>query len=418
MSITRRPFQNMTPTMWRNLALAAILIAYLAEMGLDVAWGNICGHLGADYCAFWSAGHIANNFGYREIYNLDLLSQIQKSNFPTFGDPSFFAVAPIAYLPVFILPFQLLAYLSPAQGFFIWAFLNIAVLIYYLRYFIAKTTQNKLATRLLLMMVLSLPVYWNLLNGQVNLWLMICVGEFFRASIDNKPFRAGLWLAGLLLKPQLLIFIIPALLLQRSYKTISAWMASSALLGGISILLIGASGWENLFRVWLGFSKGMATNDVEVMMNWRMLGTHLAILLSQNVGWTIAGIGILFTIGAVFYLWRKRIPLQSLSYSKAMLGTLAATCLVAWHSHIHTAMILIPVLIFLNYCENSLPKNLVEWWVFLPTSIYFVSTILASFAGIPANDMPTVLRYPLYFARGFSEMGFNFYILVWTIKQL
>ena len=59
-----------------------------------------------------------------------------------------------------------------------------------------------------------MPVFLNFFFGQVNLWLLICAGEFFRAFLSAKPLKAGLFLGGWLLKPQLLILIIPFLLIQ------------------------------------------------------------------------------------------------------------------------------------------------------------------------------------------------------------
>ena len=44
---------------------------------------------------------------------------------------------------------------------------------------------------------------------------MIRTGEFIRSSLNKKPVLSGIWLAGLLLKPQLLILIVPIILLMR-----------------------------------------------------------------------------------------------------------------------------------------------------------------------------------------------------------
>ncbi len=413
---SRRPFQNMTSENWQNLALTGLAVFFLLQIGLDIIWGNTCGHLGTDYCAFWSAGYLANSDGYMTVYNLKILGQTQLSNFPKFGDISTFAVSPIAYLPIFILPFQLLALLTPISSFWIWTIINLIAFIFYLRFFIKSTTNLRLSMRLLAMLCLSLPVYWNFLDGQVNVWLMICVGEFMRAAMSDQPLRAGLWLGGLLLKPQTLILIGIALLLRRSVRILIGLAASSTILIGSSLALLGPVGFWEMLQIWLGFTKGMPTNDVDSMMNWRMLGFHLSNWISPLVGWAVAGIGMLLTTLVVLYLWRKPIDSHSPSFTIALLGTLAATGVVAWHSHIHMAMFLIPPLIFLYQTKIELPKNFLEYWVLLPSMAYFIVYILASL--IKANVLPSNLITSITFIRGASEFGMNLFLVGWAVVCL
>ncbi len=405
----------MTAENWQNLCLAALALFYLIQIGLDIIWHNTCGHLGIDYCAFWSAGRLANSQGYADIYNLGDLGALERSLFPSFGNPATFAVSPIAYLPVFILPFQLLSLLPVNASLWIWLSINTAVLIFYLRFFVQKTSGRSLSFRLLVMILLSLPVYWNFLEGQVNLWLTICIGEFMRAVFADKPFRAGLWLGGLLLKPQTLILIIPVLLLQRSIKTLAGLAVTSFGLIFISFFLAGFAGLAAMLKVWLGFSKGMPTNDVSVMMNWRMLATHLNSMINPFIGWLIAGAGMVVTIAAALYVWRRHIESNPPLFVVAFLGILAATGAVAWHSHVHTAMILIPPLIYLLE-EKLLSNKLLNYWIFLPASIYALTFLLASL--VQAAVLPSALNPLLNFLRGAVEFGFNLYLVAWALKQV
>ncbi len=409
------PFQNMTSTAWVNLALVALFTFYLIQIALDVIWHNICGHLGTDYCAFWSAGLIANTRGYVDVYNLDLLRQVQLGNFPKFGDISTFAVSPIAYLPVFILPFQALALLTPAASFWIWTILNLLAFVVYLYYFNRSTTALSLPGRLVLMFLLSLPAYWNFLDGQINVWLMICTGEFIRAALADRPVRAGLWLGALLLKPQALILIGLALLLQRWFKMLAGLAAASVVLVGASLAMLGPAGFMDMLRIWLGFSQGMPTNDVDSMMNWRMLGFHLSNWATPLFGWAVAALGMAVTVVASLYLWRQRVDIHSEGFLVALTGTLAGTGAVAWHSHIHMAMFLIPILLYLVQTKIQTPKNLLEYWVLLPALAYFIVYVLASL--IKADVLPSDLNRSITFIRGASELGMNLYLLGWAIVR-
>jgi hypothetical protein len=404
----------MSRTGWVNLALAASFIFYLIQVALDLIWKNTCGHLGTDFCAFWSAGGIANALGYAKVYDLHILAAAQQQNFPAFGDISTFAVSPIAYLPVFVIPFQMLALIPPATSFWIWTVINAAAFVLYLRFFYQQTNLQTMPWRLLSMLALSLPVYWNFLDGQVNVWLMICVGEFMRLAMAGKSLRAGMWLGGLLLKPQTLVLLGLVLMLQRSMKIMLGLFAVSTVLIGGSVALVGRAGIGSMLRVWLGFAQGMPTNDVDSMMNWRMLGFHLTNWLSPEVGWIVIVGGSAVTALAALYLWRRPIAWNSMAASGALLGTLAATCLVAWHSHIHMAMVLIPAFLLMRpQLEFSRP-GLLERWVLVPTAAYFLVYVLASLAKI--DILPGGITTSINIVRGGAEFAMNAWLLIVALQ--
>ncbi len=407
---TKPPFKNMSLDNWQNLGLAALCLFYLFQIGFDLLWKNTCGHLAIDYCAFWSAGQIANAKGYAAVYDLNMLGEIQKAIFPKLN-----AVTPVPFLPVFVIPFQLFSLLNTSSSFWLWTFVNLVALIFYLGFFSRRLTGKPLSSRFLLMMLLSLPTFINVFTGQVNVWLTICTGEFMQAMMTEKPFQAGLWLGGLLLKPQILVLIVPALLIQRAVKTLVGLATTSLVLIGMSFILTGINGFRNLFGLWLGYVGGLPTNDVEIMMNWRMIGLHLSVLTSPLFGWTIAGIGILITLVTTLLLWRRPIKTDSSLFVIILLGTLAATGAVAWHSHVHTAMILIPPIIYL-VDKNLLSNKILSWWVFLPAGIYALVLILASLvqAAILSSSFDALLN----FLRGAVEFGLNLFLLIWAAKQV
>ena len=407
------PFQNMSSSQWQSLGLAALFLFYLIQVCFDLLWRNACGHLAIDYCAFWSAGRIANISGYADVYNIDILRHIQLSIAPP-SSISTFVVSPVAYFPVFIVPFQIFSLFTPLSSFAIWTFFNIAALFFYLHFFVQKTTGQTLNVRLLVLIFLSLPVYWNFFNGQVNVWLVICIGEFMRAAMTKKPFQAGLWLGGLLLKPQTLILIGVALLLQRSIKMMTGLAVTSIALIGTSFALIGYKGLQQLIHIWFGFTNGLPTNDVEIMMNWRMVGLHLSNAVSPLLGWVVIGVGLAATLCVTVYIWRKPMDFSSSNFAVALLGLLAATGLFAWHSHIHMEMILIPPITYL-ITQKQLPYSVLSYWVFVPAAIYASTFFLAALT--QAGVMPSNIGELLDFLRGASGFGANGLLLVWAIKN-
>jgi len=398
----------------QNIILIALAVFYLTQFSLDAfVWKIMCGNLGGDYCAYWSAAKIANNDGYAEMYNLDKLRGIQRLISPT-NLP--FATRPVAYLPVFIVPFQILSFLGPFLGYWVWTIINLITFIFYMRYFAQNVTQRPLDTRLLIMALLSLPFFMNIFFGQVNIWLTICIGEHLRAVLADKPFKAGAWLGGLFIKPHYLVFIIIALAMQRYGKIIAGFMTSSAVIVGVSLLMSGIDGFKALVQLWLGYTGDLATADPFIMMNWRMVGVNLVTYLGPLISWMIAGIGMAITLVMTIYIWRHPILPASPAYAIALLGTLAATTALMWHSHIFSATILLAPIMFLSQERDLLPKKILSIWVIVPPIINFTVIVIALLLrgrGLAIN--PGGLFNLL---NSGSQLGVNMYMLYWTTTKL
>ncbi len=405
----------MTKEGWQNLALASVLFFYILQVGFDLITHNTCGNLALDYCAYWSAGKIATTNGYTDIYNLDLQTQVQKSIHPQGNNPSIpFLVVPVPYLPLFVMPFQLLSLLSLESSYWIWTFLNLLGFIFYVRFFIKEMTGYTLPIRLVLIVMLSLPVFLNLFWGQVNIFLGICAGEYIRATLFKKPLQAGLWLGGWLLKPQLLILIIPVLLIQRSIKEILGFIIAAISVFAISFGLINIKGFLILINLFLGYAKGMPTNATGIMMNWRMLGLHISSYFSPIIGWVVISIGTILTIWAVLIISKKPTNADFTKTVIALTGIFAATGAVTWHAHLSMSIILIPPMMYL-YVRKCFPEKLLFLWVFMPTSIMLIIYILAAF--IKANILPVQISGLLDLLTGLKGLILNLIILAWAVIE-
>jgi len=404
------PFKNMSSKGWQNLALVAVLTFYIILIGfffINIDIINICEDYAEDYCAFWSAGKLINQHGFAAIYDLDLLTQFQLEVYPQANNASFEPFA-IMYLPVFMIPFQILSNIHLPYSFLLWTLINMLGLVFYLRFFTKQVSGHSLSFRLILLITLSMPVFVNLLLGQVNIWLSICAGEFIRAALSEKPYRAGLWLGGWLLKPQLLILIIPFLLIQRSIKILSGFALSAITVLGISYGMIHVEGFRSLINILFEASGGGVASSPQVMMNWRMLGWHISSVTSQTIGWIVIGLGTLATMGAALYAFRRKLMANSNRSVIAFLGIFAATCAVTWHAHLPMSIILIPPMIFLM-ANNSINKWLISIWVFMPIMVTFILYIL-----IPLVKLDIQVIQLIDGSRGFI---LNLLILGWAIVQ-
>ena len=345
---------------------------------MELSAGNLFNTIGSDYLSFWTVGKIANTHGYAHIYDLSLLAMIQKPFHEIIATDNVYAPIPAPFFSFFTVPFQLLAILNAKTGYAVWSILNLLGLILYLRFFIKDLTSKQVQPRFMVLIVISYPVFLNLFWGQINVWLAICVGEFMRMAIKGKPFVSGLCLAGLLIKPQSLVLILPVLLLQRSWKKLVGFAAGTIAVLVISLGLSGIQGVRALFDLWLKYAAAIPTNAPENMVNWRMLGIQLGFVMPSAAGWTIAVIGLIATISAVFWLWQKPISDLSLKFPIALLGILTATLVVSWHSHMHMMVIILPPLLYLAL-QNKIPPVVINYWMFGPPIALMIAFIFLVF---------------------------------------
>ena len=396
---TRLPFSQLNFDSWQNLILVGLFIFYFAQYGFMSTKESFLRGYGVDYLAFWSIGKIADEKGLAEIYDIEniRLTQIkalEDQGMLEKGSESDISPIPAPIFPFFVLPFQLLSRVDPKQSYWIWTGINLAAVAGYLIFFAKKTLpENSASTsinKILILMLLSFPLVVNLTEGQVEVFLVICLGEFIRLSINQKPLFSGLWLGGLLLKPQLLVIIIPILIIKKYWKIAFGFILTSIVILGSSLLLAGTDGLKSLIGLWFKYGEGIASNSPERMINWRMV----AVNLNSSFGWILAISGMVLMLLAVYYLVKNKFVFGSSQWVMVMLGIFSATLAFTWHSHFHMAAVLIP---FLIYCSQSgmLNKKVVLYWAVSTPAILMVITIaglfILLFAGIIINEFAAIL---------------------------
>ena len=353
-----------------NLLLVGILSYYLAQTLISLTNNGLFNNMGADFLSFWSSGYIANTKGITFIYDLNAQATVQQFYAPL-GEK--LGVVPTPFLPVFILPFQLMATIPPGISFFIWTLINLGTLFLYLK----NRVLLNLPAKYLWMTMLIIPVFQNTYFGQVEVWLMIFTSEYLISTIRGDFLKSGLWLGLLLLKPQLLILIIPYMLLNRSWKILAGFFITSFFILGSSYILVGINGLVQLKNLWLGYSTGLPSNSPEIMMNWRMLGLHIGGIISPFAGNILVILGSIITLYLCLPLFLPQQSRINSSPAIPLLGIFSATLAITWHSHQHMAMILIPFL-FTLLRQGAFPIKLFKAWVYIPPLIYFAVIPIAT----------------------------------------
>ncbi len=396
---------------WQNLGLAAVLGFYLALVASSFSQTRFFEYWGGDYRAFWSAGRIALTEGFDKVYDLARMEAYQREILFLSPSQEFFP-APFVYLPVFILPFMLFALLPASLSYLMWTLVNIASLIGYI-YLFQRRLGGTASKRLEIILLLSFAVFQNFVWGQVNVWLVVAVGEFLLAMLRNQHLKAGIFLAGLWLKPQLLVIIVPFLLLERCFRILLGFTLLTSVLFVVSFYLSSIYGIQMLIDLWTSFSVGIPTNAPEKMMNWRMVAIDLGFIVHPWVGYTVAALGIAATIYSTAKLLQNILSSSSTQLGLKLLGTFAASLTIAWHAHEHTAMILFPFFLYLRRVYEDI-EDVCFYWAIVPALgmwagyvlyLLYLDGILADIVGL--TD----------FIYGSTNLLLALYVLFWAYRK-
>lgn len=404
---------------WKIPLLVCIACFYLALFGNEVLKGNKSPLYKGDYLAFWSVGKIADEKGYSEIYDLNNLQTVQSQGLKSLGFLEIInPIIPVPYFSFFVFPFQLLSKISLVYGYWLWTISNLVILLGYLVFFLRKTNPASFtkipALYLLSIILISYPVIINFWSAQVEVFLVVCAGEFIRCAVGKKPVLSGIWLGGLLLKPQLLILIIPIFLIMRNWKVLFGFVVSSGIILMTSLFLSGFAGMQALIRLWTKYSIGMASNFPQAMINWRMVGINVNTFTNTSIGWVITCLGMVLTILAVYFVIKKNPTFGSPQWVMSMLGVFSATLALTWHSHYHMAMVLIPFIIFVSL-NQLLPLRILFAWVIVSPVVLLGTMIVDLFFQVVVRN--NNMNYDVLIVIAFSGFILNIVVLFSTLRS-
>ncbi len=301
------------------------------------------------------------------------------------------------YLPVFVLFFLPLTLLDFTTSYLLWVCLNLAFLVIYLMFF-SKAIGEQIGGFRLFQWVICIPVIANLFLGQMNLWLVICLGEFTRYAMTGWRVRSGYWLGGMLLKPQTLVLFLPGLVLGQNWGALLGFLASLLIILGISLVLAGPQGLAANALLMVKFA-GPLVQTAPSMMNFRALALNLS---SHLPAWTTWAVGIAATslvVFSVLWYWREHSGGPQSRFALLLLATCAGAFAITWHSHFYLLMCLIPLLLYLDQ-NKKLPLSVSSVWLFGPFILYGVASLVR----------PDLVRNLF----GLGMLALNQFLLTWA----
>jgi hypothetical protein len=389
---------------WLDLAWLVALGALLAY-GLNLyRSGWLCAYMGTDFRGYYASAQIALERGFPAVYDPQAQAEFQADLRHDCPDPDYPQPMPrvsMPYLPVFVLPFLPLTLLDFTASYLLWVALNLGLLVAYLAYF-SKATGAKITGFRLAQWVICIPVISNLFLGQMNLWLVVCLGEFTRYMMRAERVRSGFWLGVMLLKPHTLALLLPGLALSHNWGALLGFLFSLLIILGSSFLLAGLQGLAANALLMIRFA-GPLIQTAPAMMNYRALALHLGGGLPAWIAWAIGIAAMGLAALAVLRYWRGGSIGSRERLALLLLATLAGTFAVVWHSHFYLQMCLIPFLLYLDR-RRELPPAVFSIWLFGPFILFGAASVLN----------PEMLRNLF----GMGMLALNQFLLAWAAWRL
>jgi len=323
------------------IAAFGIAVIYSAVL-LRIAT-NAFGATG-DFLPFYSAGYLVRTGQVNHLYDPATLELVERELYPgRFGEalgytlPVFVAWS---FAPATLLPFTASFFLF--MGVLV---VLLAIIVYAFRRYLADVPQLPRDT-FLACAAFGMPTIASIVFGQVDLIVLSGLAGGYLLLQRNRPYAAGLALCLMLVKPHMMLGVVPMLLLRREWRTLGTLFAVGVPLLALPALLSAPGALIDNVKIlasYPGADTELAVN-ASVMPNWR--GFILSLTNSNSMLLWLPGHALIAfgAIVAAFVCWRNARNLDK-AYA------IAATLPLVVSPHLHTqslVLLLLPGAILLR----------------------------------------------------------------------
>lgn len=330
-----------------------------------------------DYLSFWSAGELVLNGHTDGVYSRTVHHQQSEA---ITGD------RPLDNLP-FLLPptFLFVSVTAASFGYLPGMALLTAIGV------AATVLPVWRITRRWLAVLLALAAPTTLVNTQLGQLGMIFAGAAVTALLDHRrhPWRSGVALAVLSLKPQLGVGIGLALVAARAWRALAAGVFCSLLAVVVSALVFGLNRWTE-------FIDSLSQTGMLVeKAGWANQSAY-ALLTSEGIPVPLAGVVHLVLVFAVGMPVLANVRRRGLS-EVVIAMVLCMSILISPRSYAYDYQVLVPaaVLLIANRNEVSRSESTLRWAI-----LCAITLALVALRGYPA--MPVAALTLLWLARASS----------------
>jgi len=259
-------------TWFVKFSIAICLGAFAAET-LWVASGAQRFAPWADFKVFYAAGRIVAEGHSHELYSMDRMAATLQKTTP--GIIKYFFNP-----PVFVLPFVPLSFLPLMRAYGIWSLLSLAALFAGLAVMVRLSRLEGERAWLLAAACLAFePTYHNLRHGNISAFVLLLAALFFRDLLEGRERRAGVWLALLMVKPELFLLSGIVLAAKKRWDALRNYLACGLVLLLLSLAIVGIEGFGQYVDLNLaavrGYNPVEAALKIREMPNWRGLSVRI-----------------------------------------------------------------------------------------------------------------------------------------------
>jgi hypothetical protein len=364
------------------VGMAALYLLWVVPDFVRVRPEGISPLVGGDYAVILASAEIATTYGFPAVYDLDTQLAVQDRRHGVTTDASSAPLtSPAFYLPVFIALFVPMLLIPPVLSYWIWNAFTIAATFLVLRKWDSPALRGDQGS-LIPSVLFSQPLLATLILGQFDAILLVSLSGFLRAAMKGADVRSGLWLSGLLLKPQTLMVIVPGLVVARRWKCLAGLAAGGLMLLAGSLALGGTSALAAEADLWVAAAFGSAGTRIVsgplVMVNWRALGLHIHGALGPEATWTLVVLASAATLLAALWLWRAPVSRSGPGLALTVMASYAAACSVVPHAHVSMCLPLTFPLLFLVR-SGLVPLSIFCIWCLVPMALVLRSVFITFF---------------------------------------
>ena len=361
-----------TPTYVKGFAIAALVFSIGIQIILWV--GNIADP-GNDFRTFYTAGYMVRTGDVRNLYDAELQFRLQ--NQLVVEMQSALPYIHPSYEAYFYVPFSLLNYRNAYYAFLAFNLVLLGASFWWLR-----ARMSNLAAIFpwlpLAIFVAFPPVTIALLQGQDSVILFaILVGAALLLD-RNRPFASGALLALGLFRFQIVLPIALLFLLWKRWRFSAGFAVSSAVLGLVSLAMVGWTGTKTYCATLLSFSHRVATQDDHLfrvppryILNLRGLIFSLHRFHVPDVWLPV--LTVLASLAILYLAARKP------GYASFTLA-ISAAALVSYHFLMHDmTVLLLPLVLVLDQCVRFEGTSDSRRWLCRSAALMFSAPVLQIF---------------------------------------
>jgi hypothetical protein len=375
-----------------SLGLAAYLL-FRAGQALYISFG---GGTAVDYLAVASAGRLVSA-GNHCLYCPGDLAAAQSALLGY--TPAVSATFPVSFVnpPLAAWLSQPLAGLPLQAGADIFTNLNLAAMaaaLLLLVAFVRPQLGLLLGVGVITTLVFSVPANTGILLGQSDGLMLLCAAGSVVALDKGRRWLAGVLLIPLLLKPQLVWLVVPALIISEQWRVLLVVVAGIAVVVGTTFLLVGADHAFDVIAVLT--SRGYEHLDLQSNSIPALIARPLA---SNIAAWVVglAGAGV-----AVVAMILHRSQLRSRPVVAVAAGLALSVALTPHLGDYSLMLLAVPVAVL---ARNTAQPHHVPILAVTLTFLFTASTLINPLAALGLSPVAAVLLLGLLAVLGRIDLA-------------